>query len=134
MRLARRGGRIELVGEGTQPLGDDPVGTGAGFLELAAGLLLGVVDHLRRGALGRLDDRRQALSRAAGQRARLRWSLCRTHRRVAYGALRLDRFDPGRTETTSPPSLRRSSSTRGGAHPAGQIVRFQEAELGYRRI
>ena len=86
VRLAARRGpswRIELVGEGPQALGDDPVGAGAGLLELAAGLLLGVVDHLRGGLLGGLDDRRQALGRAAGQRARLRWSLSRTHRRVA---------------------------------------------------
>ena len=77
--LRRRCRWVELVGKRAQALGDDAVGAGAGFGELAARLLLGVVDHLGGGLLGGLDDRRQALGRAAGQRAGLRWAFARAH-------------------------------------------------------
>jgi hypothetical protein len=48
---------VELVGEGTQAFGDDPVGAGAGFRQLAPRLLLRIVDYFRGSLLGRLDDR-----------------------------------------------------------------------------
>jgi hypothetical protein len=57
---------VELVGQLTQPLGDDPVRAVARFVVVALCLLLGVVDHARRGALGGIDDRRKALGRVGG--------------------------------------------------------------------
>jgi hypothetical protein len=59
-------GRVELVGELAQPLGDHPVGALACFLEMTLSLALGVVDHARGSLLGGIDDPRQALGGICG--------------------------------------------------------------------
>jgi hypothetical protein len=79
LALLRSPRRIEFVGEGTETLGDDPIGARARFGKLSPGLLLGVVDHFGGGLLGRLDDRGKTLGRTAGQRAGLGWAFPRAH-------------------------------------------------------
>ena len=62
--------RVELVGQLAQALGDDPVGALARLLQVLLRLPLGVVDHARGGALGGVDDRRQALRGVGGRGGR----------------------------------------------------------------